>query len=91
MYRLIKLLEEAFLDKLNARTLEEFGHRGECLELEEALLEHVFGVDLLDAHQVQDHVVREVERAVQRVRLALHTTRKQHAQEQVNELLSLSV
>ena len=54
------------------RTLEKFGHRGERLELEEAPLEHVFGVDLLDAHQVQDHVVREVERAIQRVGLALY-------------------
>lgn len=41
------------------------------LELVERLLQHVLGVDLLHPQQVQHHVVRQVEGAVQRVGGAL--------------------
>lgn len=37
------------------------------LELVEGLLQHVLGVNLLHTQQVQDHVIGEVEGAVQRV------------------------
>lgn len=41
------------------------------LELVEGFLQHVLGVDLLHAQQVEHHVVRQVEGAVQRVGRAL--------------------
>lgn len=52
-------------------TFDEVRDGGELLELEEGALEHVLGVDLLDAQQVQHHVVRQVEGRVHGVGLAL--------------------
>lgn len=43
------------------------------LELVEGLLQHVLGINLLHTEQVQDHVVGEVEGAVQRVSRTLLT------------------
>ena len=53
-------------------TVIELWYGGVVLELVEGALQHVLGVDLLHTQQVQHHVVRQVERRVQRVRLALH-------------------
>lgn len=43
------------------------------LELVEGLLQHVLGVNLLHTQQVQDHVIGQVEGAVQRVSRTLLT------------------
>jgi len=43
------------LTKLKSR------HRGVVLELEEGSLQEVLGADIFDAHEVEDHIVRQVE------------------------------
>lgn len=50
-----------------ALTLYHTGDGSVMLELVEGLLQHVLGVNLLHTQQVQDHVIGEVEGAVQRV------------------------
>ena len=49
------------------RTLLEAGNGRVVLELVEGALEHVLGIDLLHAQQVEHHVVGEVERTVEGV------------------------
>lgn len=57
------------------------------LELVEGLLQHVLGVNLLHTQQVQDHVVGQVEGAVQRVSRSLETQRKGKKRELLNNLM----
>lgn len=52
-------------------------HARRVLELVEAAFEHVLGVETFDAHEVEDHVVPEVERRVESVGLSLdHVLRR---------------
>ncbi len=55
-------------------TLLQHGDAHGVLELVETPLEHVLGTDTLDSHQVENHVVSQVECRVKTVRLTLDHT-----------------
>jgi len=53
-------------------TLLELGNTLSVLELEETPLEHELGTHTLDSQQIENHVVAEMERRIQPIRLSLH-------------------
>lgn len=60
----------------NVLTLHDTRNSSIVLELVEGLLQHVLRVNLLHTQQVQDHIIGEVEGAVQRVSRALSAERE---------------
>ena len=62
---------EAIVKDFCKHTFDEMWNSGVLLELEKGPFQHVFRIDFLDSEQVQNHVVRQMERRIERIRLTL--------------------